>query len=166
MKLISMRQLTYKIMVVIALLFETTIAMTQQKTDTAFDNKEIVRRQFNNWVNGSGNFFDLLAEDAEWTVAGETAASGVYKSKKSFMEDAVKPITEKLSTRIAPKLLGIYQDKNVVTLLWKGTATAKDNKPYKNTYCWILTMKAGKISKAVAFLDTHALHELMTRVKK
>lgn len=158
-----MGQLTLKITIVIALLFQTTIAMTQQKTERAFDNKKIVLDQFNSWIDGSGNFFDLLADDAEWTVAGGIGSSGVYKSKKSFLEDAVKPITEKLSTRIAPKLLGIYQDKNVVTLLWKGTATAKDNKLYKNTYCWILTMKAGKISKAIAFLDTHALHELMTR---
>ncbi len=46
-----------------------------------------------------------------------------------------------------------------------GVATAKDNKPYKNTYCWVLTMKDGKINKGIAFLDTHALEELMTRVQ-
>lgn len=150
-------------MVVIALLFQTSIAMAQQKPDATF-NKQIVREQFDRWVNGSGNFFDLLADNVEWTVAGKISSSGVYKSKKSFLEEAVKPITKKLSTRITPKLLGIYQDKEVVTLLWEGTATAKDNKPYKNTYCWVLTMKDGKISKGLAFLDTHALHELMTRV--
>lgn len=152
-------------MAVIALLFQTSIAMTQQKPDATLDNKQIVREQFDRWVNGSGNFFDLLADNVEWTVAGKIPSSGVYKSKKSFLEEAVKPITEKLSTRINPTLIGIYQDKEVVTLLWEGTATAKDNKPYKNTYCWVLTMKDGKISKGIAFLDTHALDELMTRVR-
>ncbi|MEJ7677984.1 MAG: nuclear transport factor 2 family protein [Segetibacter sp.] len=160
-----MKQLTLKTMVVIALLSQTSIAMAQQKPDATFDNKQIVREQFDRWVNGSGNFFDLLADNVEWTVAGKISSSGVYKSKKSFLEEAVNPITEKLSTRITPKLLGIYQDNETVTLLWEGTATAKDNKPYKNTYCWILTMKDGKISKGIAFLDTHVLHELMTRVR-
>lgn len=114
-----MKQLTLKIIVVTALLFQTSIAMAQQKPDATFDNKEIVRRQFNNWVKGSGNFFDLLADNVEWTVAGEISSSGVYKSKKSFLEEAVNPITEKLSTRISPTLIGIYQDKEVVTLLWE-----------------------------------------------
>lgn len=159
-----MKQISLKALAVIALLFHTTIAMTQQKQDTTLDNKEIVRQQFERWVNGRSNFFDLLADNVEWTVAGNTSSSGIYKSKKSFLEESVKPITEKLSTKITPKLISIYQDKEAITLLWEGMATAKDNKPYKNTYCWVLTMKDGKISKAIAFLDTHTLIELMTRV--
>lgn len=150
-------------MAVFALLFQTSIAMTQQKPSKTFNNKQIVREQFDRWVNGSGNFFDLLADDVEWTVAGESPSSGIYKSKQSFLKEAVAPITAKLSTRITPRLIGIYQEKEVVTLLWKGSATTKDNKPYRNTYCWVLTMKGGKISKVIAFLDTHSLNKLMTR---
>ena len=39
--------------------------MTQHKKNTTFDNKKIVGRQFDKWVNGSGNFFNPLANVAE-----------------------------------------------------------------------------------------------------
>ena len=47
----------------------------------------------------------------------------------------------------------MYADGDVVVALWDGTATTKDGQPYRNTYCWIMTLKNGRITHVVAFLD-------------
>lgn len=140
--------------------------MAQKQSTIENNNKQLVKQAFDKWTSGTGNFLDLLADDVHWTVAGSSPVSGVYKSRQQFLEDAVNPITNKLSGKITPvKLLGLYADNDVVVLLWEGAAEAKDGLPYKNTYCWQMTLKAGKIISAIAFLDTYALQELMTRVK-
>jgi hypothetical protein len=52
----------------------------------------------------------------------------------------------------------------MVIALWDGTATAKDGKPYTNTYSWYMTMKNGRIVKVVAFFDTIELTDLWKRI--
>lgn len=128
-------------------------------------NKEIVREGFANWANGTGSFFDLLAEDAEWTITGRSPISKTYTSRQQFLDEAITPINERLSVRIAPTVRGIYADGDMVIALWDGTATAKDGKPYKNTYSWYMTMKDGRIVKVVAFFDTIEFTELWERVQ-
>lgn len=147
-------------------LFLARTGMAQKPSAIENNNKKIIRQAFDKWTLGTGNFFDLLADDVNWTVAGSSPVSGVYKSREQFLNEAVKPITDKISGKITPvKLLGLYADNDVVVLLWEGAAKAKDGLPYKNTYCWQMTLKAGKIISAIAFLDTYVLQELMMRVK-
>lgn len=54
---------------------------------------------------------------------------------------------------MVPRVRGIYADGDMVIALWDGTATAKDGKPYNNTYSWYMTMKNGRIVRVVAFFD-------------
>jgi hypothetical protein len=127
-------------------------------------NKEIIREGFARWANGTGSIFDLLTEDAEWTITGRSPVSKTYTSRRQFLDEAITPINERLSVRIVPEVRGIYADGDTVIALWDGTATAKDGKPYKNTYSWFITMKDGRIVKVVAFFDTIEFTELWERV--
>ena len=147
-------------------LFLSGTGLAQKPSTIENNNKKIIKQAFDQWAAGTGNFFNLLADNVHWTVAGNSPVSGVYQSREQFLDEAVKPITDKISGKITPvKLLGLYADNDVVVLLWEGAAKAKDGLPYKNTYCWQMTLKAGKIVSAMAFLDTYTLQELMTRVK-
>ena len=127
-------------------------------------NKEIVKEGFAKWANGTGSFFDLLAENAEWTITGRSPVSKTYTSRKQFLDEAITPINERLSVRIVPTVRGIYADGDMVIALWDGTATARDGKPYKNTYSWFMTLKDGRIVKVVAFFDTIEFTEMWERV--
>ncbi|MEI2581261.1 nuclear transport factor 2 family protein [Scytonema sp. PRP1] len=127
-------------------------------------NKEIVREGFAKWANNTGSFFSLLADDVEWTITGRSPISKTYTSRKQFLEEAIAPINERLSVRIVPSLRGIYAEGDMVIALWDGTATAKDGKPYTNTYSWYMTMKNGRIVKVVAFFDTIELTDLWKRI--
>lgn len=127
-------------------------------------NKEIIQEGFAKWANGTGSFFDLLADDVEWTITGSSPISKTYTSRKQFLEEAIAPLNERLSVKIVPRVRGIYADGDTVIALWDGTATAKDGKPYNNTYSWYMTMKNGRIVKVVAFFDTIDLADLWKRI--
>lgn len=127
-------------------------------------NKQIVSEGFANWANGTGSFFDLLADDVEWTITGSSPISKTYTSRRQFLDEAITPINERLSVRIVPKVRGIYADGDMVIALWDGTATAGDGQPYENTYSWYMTMKDGRIVNVVAFFDTIDFTEFWNRV--
>ncbi|RXF67334.1 nuclear transport factor 2 family protein [Arcticibacter tournemirensis] len=118
-------------------------------------------KQFELWKSGKGNFFDLLAEDVTWEVSGRSPVSGIYKSKKDFLDRAVNPITRQLKTRIIPVLISLSSDVRFVWLHFKGKATARNGGAYENTYVWKMRLKEGKIIRATAFLDTYELMRLM-----
>ncbi|WP_434673875.1 nuclear transport factor 2 family protein [Pseudomonas sp. R1-15] len=148
--------------VVLALMLSTNTSWASGNTQEA--NTKLVRQAFTNWQQGKGTVFDLLAPDAVWTVAGSSPVSGVYDGKTELIEQAVRPISARLATPISPTLESIIAQDDIVVVLWNGTATALDQKPYNNTYLWQLTFKDGRIIQAMAFLDTYALNDLMRRV--
>jgi hypothetical protein len=72
---------------------DTTGKMAETQSDE-YKNKEIVREGFARWANGTGSFFDLLADDVEWTITGSSPISKTYTSRKQFLEKAIAPINE------------------------------------------------------------------------
>lgn len=126
-------------------------------------NKEIVQQYFDDWRNKRGSFFDLLAPDATWTITGTGATAGTYR-KQALLDQVVSPTSARLSAPIVPTVRGIWADGDMVIALWDGEATAKDGKPYRNTYTWYFRMRDGKAIEAIAFLDMQEFNDLWTRV--
>lgn len=125
-------------------------------------NEARVRAAFDAWRAGTGNVFDLLHEDAVWTVAGGSPVSGVYRGKRDFMDNAVAPITARLATPIVPELDHLVAQGDAVVAVWRGTARANDGGTYANHYAWHMVFDDdGRIVRVVAFLDTWALQALM-----
>lgn len=129
---------------------------TPEKRNTA-----LVQQAFENWQQGRGSVFDLLAENSVWTVAGTSPYSGTYRTREEFMTQAVLPINARLATPITPDVKHIVAQGEQVVVMWDGMATAKDGSQYENSYAWHLTMQDGKITQVNAFLDTWKLAELM-----
>lgn len=125
------------------------------------DNAALVRAAFDDWRHGRGSVFDLLADDAEWTVAGSSPVSGTYRGRQTFIDRAVAPINARLSTPITPTVRHLVAEGDAVVVIWDGTATAQDGSPYANSYAWHLVLDGGRIVRVIAFLDTWALNELM-----
>jgi len=126
-------------------------------------NKEIVQRYFDGWRNGTGNFFDLLAPEATWTITGTGDTAGTYR-KQALIDQVINPTSARLSTPIVPTVRGIWADGDMVIALWDGAATAGDGRPYRNTYTWYFRMQDGKAIEAIAFLDMQEFNDLWTRV--
>ncbi|MGO3127974.1 MAG: nuclear transport factor 2 family protein [Luteimonas sp.] len=128
---------------------------------TTHDNAAQIRAAFEAWRLGQGSVFDLLADDVVWTVAGDSPVSGTYRSKQTFLDEAVAPITARLATPIVPQVERIVADGAHVVVLWQGTATARDGGTYRNHYAWHLELADGRIVRVTAFLDTWALAQLL-----
>jgi uncharacterized protein len=122
-------------------------------------NKEIVQQYFDGWRNGTGNFFDLLAPDATWTIMGTGATAGTYR-KQALLDRVINPTSARLSTPIVPTVRGIWVDGDMVIALWDGEAIAGDGRPYRNTYTWYFRMQDGKAIEAIAFLDMQEFNDL------
>jgi len=54
-------------------------------------NKEIVQRYFDGWRNGTGNFFDLLAPEATWTITGTGETAGTYRKQALIDQPVYRP---------------------------------------------------------------------------
>ena len=49
-------------------------------------NKDRVGAAFDAWAAGTGGPFDLLADDATWTIVGNSPVSETYGSKVEFTD--------------------------------------------------------------------------------
>jgi uncharacterized protein len=143
---------------------KATLSITQTVTGRDAQNKRLIQQAFEQWSSGKGNFFDLLTDDVQWTIMGSSPLSKTYIGKQQFINETVTPLTSRLATLIVPKIRKVYADGDDVIALWDGTATAKDNRPYRNTYCWIMTLKNGRITHVVAFLDLVEYADVLNRV--
>ncbi|MFN6516820.1 MAG: nuclear transport factor 2 family protein [Nostoc sp. CreGUA01] len=127
-------------------------------------NKATVQQSFDQWRNGTGSAFDLLAPDVTWTITGTGATAGTYRSRQALLDQVVSPTSARLSTPIIPTVRGIWADNDMVIVLWDGEATARDGRAYRNTYTWYFRMKDDQVIEAIAFLDMSKFTELWTRV--
>ena len=146
---------------VAALLLSVSLCLPTWASDNTAANQALIQKAFDDWRAGQGGIFQLLADDAVWVVAGSSPYSGTYRTREAFMEDAVKPITDKLATPIVPTVRQIVAQGPHVVVHWDGQATAKDGSRYENSYSWHMELENGRITRVTAFLDTWRLVELM-----
>lgn len=137
---------------------KATLSVAQAVTGIEAQNKRLIQQAF------KGNIFDLLTDDVQWTITGSSPLSKTYTPKQRFIDETVTPLTSRLATPLVPKIRKVYADGDDVIVLWDGTATARDNRPYRNTYCWIMTLKNGRITRVVAFLDLIAYTDVLNRI--
>lgn len=143
---------------------------SQDSKDVTATNKAIVKQGFEDWENGVGNLFPIVADDVKWTIENYTESTEgfvskpiVYNSKEALLNSDLKTLYAKLDSIIKPKLIGIYADGNIVIAYWQGTAKTKDGSPYANTYVWLMTMKDGKIIELTAFLNMNVMNKLLNK---
>jgi ketosteroid isomerase-like protein len=131
---------------------------------TADENKRLIQSAFDAWARGQGEgFWRLLSDDAQWTIAGTSLLAGTY-TRSRFVEEALRPIGARLAQPITPTVQSIVADDDMVVVLWKGHATARDGQPYDNQYSWHLRFRDGAIVEATAFFDGATLDDLLARV--
>lgn len=134
-------------------------------TQVEAKNKAVIAAAFKEWREGTGNVFELLTPDARWTIVGNAPVSRTYTSRQEFLDVVIQPFNARLSRRLVPTVRAIYGDGDMVIALFDAEATARDGKPYRNTYTWYMQMRDGKIVEVIAFFDTIEFSDLWKRVK-
>jgi ketosteroid isomerase-like protein len=128
-------------------------------------NRELVKASFERWRAGTGSPFELLADDASWTIVGSSPLSKAYPSKQAFLDEVIRPFNARLATPLVPTVRGVYADGDMVIAFFDAAATARDGEPYRNTYTWYLRMRGGRAVSVVAFFDTREFDAFWSRVK-
>ena len=123
------------------------------------------RTRFAAWASGTGSPFELLAEDATWTITGRSAASKTYVGREAFLRDVIRPFNARMQAPLKPVVHNIYADGDTVVIFFDAGAVARDGKPYTNTYTWYLDMRDGKVVKATAMFDSIEFNDLWSRVQ-
>ena len=147
-----------------SLLTNTGAAMADSKDETETRNKALVTASFEAWANGTGSPYNLLADDATWTIVGKSLASKTYESCEAFMSEVIRPFNVRMKVGLKPVIRRIYADGDSVVIFFDASGTARDDKPYANTYAWFFDMRDGKVVKGTAFFDSIVFNDFWTRV--
>lgn len=129
------------------------------------ENKAIISAAFAAWNAGTGSPFDLLAEDARWTIEGNSVASKTYPTKADFMREVIRPFNARMASPLRPTVRSLHADGDTVIAFFDARGAARDGQPYVNTYAWFLDMRSGRIIRASAFFDAIAFNDLWVRVE-
>lgn len=135
---------------------------TEDSTETR--NKALVRSGLEAWAAGTGSPYDLLADDVQWTIVGNSHASKTYPSREAFLSGVIRPFNARMKEPLKPTIRHLYADGDTVVAFFDARGVARDGKPYVNTYAWILNMKDGRIVRASAFFDAIEFNDFWTRV--
>ncbi|MEE2690618.1 MAG: nuclear transport factor 2 family protein [Pseudomonadota bacterium] len=127
-------------------------------------NRQLVADSFEAWAAGTGGPYDLLADDARWTITGNSLAAGLYPSREAFLGEVIRPFNARMATPLKPTVRRLYAEGDTVVAFFDAQGTAKDGETYANTYAWFLTLKDGKIVEAHAFFDAIAFDAFWRRV--
>jgi uncharacterized protein len=92
------------------------------------------------------------------------AASKTYGSREAFLSEVIRPFNARMSAGLKPTIRNIYADGDTVIIFFDAAGTARDGKPYANTYAWFLDMRDGKVVKASAFFDSVVFNDFWQRV--
>jgi len=161
-----MRFVTLALFIVTLWIHTGAVMLSAQsnKDSTESRNKALVEAGFKAWSAGTGSPYELLADDATWTIVGRSAASRTYQGREAFMRDVIRPFNARMHEPLKPSIRRIYADGDTVIVFFDARGTARDGKPYVNTYAWFLELRDGKVVAASAFFDSLEFNEFWARV--
>jgi ketosteroid isomerase-like protein len=139
--------------------------MAQPYSDTEARNLALVSAAFDAWRDGTGGPFALLADDAVWTIVGNSDVSKTYPSRESFVAEVIGPFNARMSQPLKPQMRQLYADGDTVIAFFDASAVAKDGQPYANTYAWFMEMKSERIVRVSAFFDSVEFNDFWRRVR-
>ncbi|WP_243450924.1 nuclear transport factor 2 family protein [Sphingosinicella sp. CPCC 101087] len=128
-------------------------------------NRMVVAQGFEAWRTGTGSPYDLLAPDASWTITGNSLAARTYPTREAFIREIIRPFNARMKSRLVPSVRKLYAEGDTVIAFFDAVGMARDDRPYANTYAWILEMERGQIVRAYAFFDSIAFDDLWRRVQ-
>ncbi|WP_179471861.1 nuclear transport factor 2 family protein [Mycolicibacterium vinylchloridicum] len=138
--------------------------------DSEFDceqrqrNVHAVRAGIEAWGSGTGSPFALLADDVSWEITGNSDVAGIYSSKAELMTRVIVPLAARMSAPLIPAIRALFSDGDTVIALFDAEGTARDGRPYCNSYAWFMQFRGDRVAKVTAFYDSIAFNDLWRRV--
>ena len=130
------------------------------------DNKTIVQQWFDLVAAGDAQgAFALFADDVVWNLKGTTPVSGVYRGLDQIVNEFFTPWRKQIDGDLAICVDEMIAEGERVVVLGHGSAKTVFGLRYDNDYALVFTVRAGKITEIIEYLDT-ALVETAAYGKK
>jgi uncharacterized protein len=127
----------------------------------ATENKEMIRTMFAELGKGNADaFLGAMSDDVKFMLIGNTKFSGAFNGKQELVAKVLAPLSAALEGGLTITPDNLIADGEFVAMQSRGKSTAKNGKPYNNTYCHVFRVTNGKIREITEYLDT----ELVTSV--
>ncbi len=134
----------------------------------AESNRDIIRRAFEAWQDGTGAISDVFATDMVWRIEGHSLASKEYMTSQAFVDEVLAPFGARFASGepFRPsRVRSIHADGDTVIVVWDGRGVANDGQRYENSYAWIMRLRRGKVVDGTAFYDSISFNDLWDRVR-
>ena len=92
-------------------------------------NKDRVGAALNAWAAGTGGPFDLLADDATWTIVDNSPVSRTYGSKAEFIGTVIEPFNARMSEPLVPSVRHLFADGDWTIVLFDGRPRGATERP-------------------------------------
>jgi uncharacterized protein len=123
------------------------------------ENKQLLEQIYAELSRGSVQaLLDSLADDIQWTIIGTTVLSGTSHGKPDVIEKILKPLRARLAdSPIVFSIERLIAEGEYVVMQEHGQATAKNGKPYNNTYCIVCRIVDGQVKEMTDYIDTELI---------
>jgi uncharacterized protein len=112
----------------------------------AAENKAVMQEAFDELAKGNGRpFVDVLAED-----------------KRAVRTGLLDPLFAQFATRYRNRAIRMIAEDDYVVIECRGDVTTKENRPYRNTYCYVCRLAGGKVRELTEYCDTELLTKALT----
>ena len=106
-----MRTFVFPAALVVAVFISGRVMSAQSAAgDGPARNKALVQAGLEAWAAGTGSPYDLLADDATWTIVGRSAASKTYQGREAFMREVIRPFNARMRSPLKPVIRRLYAD--------------------------------------------------------
>jgi ketosteroid isomerase-like protein len=130
-------------------------------------NREIIRRAFEAWQQGTSPITDVFAPDMVWRIEGHSVVSREYRDRQAFVDEVLAPFGARFADgeRFRPVTIrSITADGDTVVVVWDGRGVANDGRTYENSYAWIMRLADGAVVDGTAFYDSISFNDLWARL--
>ena len=94
--------------------------MANDATAVETRNKSLVRGRFDAWAQGNGGPFELLTDDASWTIEGGSVPSGTYVGRETFLREVIRPFNARMSVGLKLTIRELCADGDKVVIFFDG----------------------------------------------
>ena len=119
------------------------------------ETQKIVQSWFDHIEAGDAEAaFALFADNIVYDLKGSTPVSGVYEGLENIVNDFFVPWRKQIDGDLVVHVSELIGEGERVVALGRGEAKTIFGKRYDNDYCFVFTVRDGKIHRVEEFLDT------------
>ncbi len=92
---------------------------------------------------------------------GTHPLAGCYLTKENFLNATFRRLAKVLWEGVILKLNHVFVDGNTAIVEMESLSTAKNGKPFCNTYCWVVYFSGEKITSVRAYVDSALVQKVI-----